>query len=285
MPVLAAAAAEDAIADWGRPATDITDLVVSTYSGAHMPGADLRLASLLGLRPSVRRTVLYLQGCTAGGAVLRVAKDIAENNPGARVLVACAELTLVMFRAPDDACPGTLVMQSMFADGASAAVVGARAEEPVELPIYEMVSASQFLIPETSDGRAAGVLNEAGLVFQPSRGIPALVRQNNERCVADALRPLGLGGWNGLFWAVQPSGRAILDAVEAGLALEADKLATSRSVLREYGYMSGASMIFVLDELRRRPSGELGVMLAIGPGISVETMVLRVAGARESSSD
>ena len=112
MPVLAAAAAEDAIAEWGRPATD---LVVSTYSGAHMPGADLRLASLLGLRPSVRRTVLYLQGCTAGGAVLRVAKDIAENNPGARVLVACAELNLVMFGAPDDACPGTLVMQSMFA--------------------------------------------------------------------------------------------------------------------------------------------------------------------------
>ncbi|XP_066336040.1 bisdemethoxycurcumin synthase-like [Miscanthus floridulus] len=290
VPVLAAAAAEDAIAEWGRPATDITDLVVSTYSGAHMPGADLRLASLLGLRPSVRRTVLYLQGCTAGGAVLRVAKDIAENNPGARVLVACAELTLVMFRAPDDACPGTLVMQSMFADGASAAVVGARAEEPVELPIYEMVSASQFSIPETSDGRAAGVLNEAGLVFQPSRGIPALVRQNIERCMADALRPLGLGdggggGWNDLFWAVQPSGRAILDAVEAGLVLEEDKLAASRRVLREYGYMSGASMIFVLDELRRRSAGELGVMLAIGPGISVETMVLRVAGARESSSD
>ena len=141
------------------------------------------------------------------------------------------------------------------------------------------------MIPETSDGRAAGVLNEAGLVFQPSRGIPALVRQNIERCVADALQPLGLGrgagGWNDLFWAVQPSGRAILDAVEAGLALECEKLAASRRVLREYGYMSGASMLFVLDELRRRPTGEVGFMLAIGPGISVETMVLRVAGARE----
>lgn len=61
VPELAAAAAEDAIAEWGRPASDITHLVVSTYSGAHMPGADLRLASLLGLRPTVHRTVLYLQ--------------------------------------------------------------------------------------------------------------------------------------------------------------------------------------------------------------------------------
>ncbi|GJN04738.1 hypothetical protein PR202_ga22309 [Eleusine coracana subsp. coracana] len=110
VPELAAAAAKDAIAEWGRPASDITHLVVSTYSGAHMPGADLHLASLLGLGPSVCRTVLYLQGCTAGSSVLRVAKDIAENNPGARVLVACAELTLVFFRAPGS-FPGTIAMQ------------------------------------------------------------------------------------------------------------------------------------------------------------------------------
>lgn len=115
--------------------------------------------------------------------------------------------------------------------------------------------------------------------------MPALVRQNIEQCVADALRPLGLaggGGWNDFFWAVQPSGHAIVDAVEEGLALEAKKLAASRCVLREYGYMSGASVLFVLDELRRTgadaatATGELGVMLAIGPGISVESMVLRV---------
>jgi predicted naringenin-chalcone synthase len=295
VPELTAAAAEDAIAEWGRPASDVTHLVVSTYSGAHMPGADLRLATLLGLRPTVRRTVLYLQGCTAGSAALRVAKDIAENNRGARVLVACAELTLVMFRAPDEVRPGTLVMQSMFGDGASAAVVGSGAEEPVERPLFEMVSASQDVIPEThEDGHAAGQLNEDGLVFQPSSGMPALVRQNIERCIADALAPLGLGGgggWNELFWAVQPSGRAILDGVEAGLALEPEKLTASRRVLREYGYMSGASMLFVLDELRRRrvgggwddvPAGGMGVMLGIGPGISVETMVLRAASSGQS---
>lgn len=91
VPELAAAAAGD-----------VTDLVVRTYSGAHIPGADICLASLLGLRPSVRCTALCLQGCTAGSAVLRVAKDVAENNPGARVLAACADLTLVMFRTPDE---------------------------------------------------------------------------------------------------------------------------------------------------------------------------------------
>ncbi|TVT97675.1 hypothetical protein EJB05_57067, partial [Eragrostis curvula] len=86
VPELAAAAAARAIAEWGRPASDVTHLVFATYSGAHMPGADLRLASLLGLRRAAQRTMMYLGGCAAGSAALRVAKDVAENNRGARVL-------------------------------------------------------------------------------------------------------------------------------------------------------------------------------------------------------
>ncbi|KAM0830486.1 hypothetical protein ACQ4PT_066185 [Festuca glaucescens] len=96
-PELAASAAAKAIAKWGRPATDVTHLIVSTNSGAHAPGADLRLASLLGLR-AVQRTMLHLNGCSgcsAGSASLRLAKDLAENNRGARVLVTCVELTIV----------------------------------------------------------------------------------------------------------------------------------------------------------------------------------------------
>jgi predicted naringenin-chalcone synthase len=70
------------------------------------------------------------------------------------------------------------------------------------------------------------------------------------------------------------------------LKLEPGKLAASRHVLREYGNMSGATIVFVLDELRRRRREEeagdrdqqlpeWGVMMAFGPGITVETMVLR----------
>uniref|UniRef100_N1QUX6 Chalcone synthase n=1 Tax=Aegilops tauschii TaxID=37682 RepID=N1QUX6_AEGTA len=213
VPDLAAAAAGKAIAEWGRPAADITHLVVSTYSGAHMPGVDLRLASLLGLDPSVRRTMLYLNGCSSGSAALRVAKDIAENNRGARVLVACAELTLIFFRAPDEAHVDTIIMQALFGDGAAAVIVGAEPDASAERPIFEMVAASQSVIPESTHG-AVGRLREDGLVFNPSFEMPALIRENIEQCMADAVGPLGLsGGWNDLFWAVHPGGRAILDSV------------------------------------------------------------------------
>jgi bisdemethoxycurcumin synthase len=292
VPELAAAAASKAIAEWGRPASDVTHLVLATYSGAHMPGADVRLASLLGLRRTAQRTMAYFGGCAAGSAALRLAKDVAENNPGARVLVVCAELNLVQFRAPEsDQSVDTLVIQALFGDGAAAVVVGAEdtnvnsAGNIHERPIFEMVSASQATIADSEDA-AAGHLREDGIAFRPTPKLPALVRQHVERCLADAVAPLGLSGrWNDLFWAVHPGGPAILDGVEAGLALAPEKLAVSRHVLAEYGNLSGASIIFVLDELRRRrevlEDGGLGVMLGLGPGVSVETMVLRAMGGEE----
>ncbi|XP_051200278.1 bisdemethoxycurcumin synthase [Lolium perenne] len=281
VPELAAAAARKAMDEWGRPAADITHLVVSTYSGAHMPGADLRLASLLGLDPSVRRTMIYFNGCSSGSAALRAAKDIAENNRGARVLVVCAELALIHFRAPDEAHIDTIILQALFGDGAGAVIVGAEPDSSDERPVFEMVAASQTVIPE-SNHAAVGRLTEHGLVFNPSFEMPALILENIEQTMADALGPLGLSGnWNDLFWAVHPGGKAILDSVEAGLRLEPTKLAASRHVLSEYGNMSGATVIFVLDEIRRQQSlGDhgMGVLLGLGPGVTVETMVLHATG-------
>uniref|UniRef100_A0ACD6AQA2 Uncharacterized protein n=1 Tax=Avena sativa TaxID=4498 RepID=A0ACD6AQA2_AVESA len=150
VPELAAAAARKALAEWGRPPAEITHLVVATYTGAHMPGVDLRLASLLGLDPSVRRTMLYMNGCSSGSTALRVAKDIAENNRDARVLIACAELALINFRAPDEAHVDTIIFQALFGDGAGAVIVGAEPNGSVERPVFEMVAASQSIIPKNA---------------------------------------------------------------------------------------------------------------------------------------
>ncbi|KAF0932328.1 hypothetical protein E2562_009587 [Oryza meyeriana var. granulata] len=70
VPRLAKSAALKAIAEWGSPAIDITHLIFSIYSGYRAPSADLQLASLLGLHPSVSRTILNLHGCSSGGRAL-----------------------------------------------------------------------------------------------------------------------------------------------------------------------------------------------------------------------
>ena len=291
VPKLAQCAAAKAIAEWGRPASEITHLVFSTYSAWGAPSADLRLATLLGLRPTVNRTILSLHGCYGGGRALGLARELAENNRGARVLVACAEITLVCFGGPDG---GNLVGHALFGDGAGAVIVGAGPfRDGEQSPIFEMVHATQTTVPKTEHALGMQV-SGSGVDFHLAIQVPTLIGQNVERCLLHAFRggddddnddggahlpsPLsGNGKWNDLFWAVHPGGRPILDNIDKVLKLEPEKLAASRHVLREYGNMSGATIVFVLDELRRRRSllPEWGAMLAFGPGVTIETMVLR----------
>jgi len=283
VPELAASAAAKAIAEWGRPATDITHLIFSTYSGARAPSADRRLASLLGLSPTVSRTILNLHGCYGGGRSLQLAKELAENNRGARVLVACSEITLIAFYGPEGGCPDNILGQALFGDGAGAVIVGADPVSPVERPLFEMAFASQTTIPETEDAISMQI-NKGGMEYHISNQVPRLLGCNVERCLVDAFHALGVSAaWNDLFWAIHPGGRAILDHIEGVLGLDDGKLAASRHVLSEFGNMSGTTVIFVLDELRRRrtvtakqggEAPEWGVMMAFGPGITIETMVL-----------
>jgi predicted naringenin-chalcone synthase len=88
-------AATKAIKEWGRPPSDITHLVYVSSSEIRLPGGDLHLAKLLGLRSDVNRVMLYMLGCYGGGSGIRVAKDLAENNPGSRVLLVTTECTLI----------------------------------------------------------------------------------------------------------------------------------------------------------------------------------------------
>uniref|UniRef100_A0A0D9XSN2 Chalcone/stilbene synthase N-terminal domain-containing protein n=1 Tax=Leersia perrieri TaxID=77586 RepID=A0A0D9XSN2_9ORYZ len=291
---LAAAAAANAIADWGRPTADITHLVLATSACAHAPSPDARLAKRLGLRPAVLRTSLLLHGCSGGCVALRLAKDIAGGDAGARVLVVSADTHLLAFAAPDEAHLETIVVNALFGDGAAAVVVGTTNPRiPDERPIFHMVSSSQTTIEGTEE-EVVMRISERGLDYNISGDVPALVRGSIERCIVDAIAPLGLaaaaagggGGWNEMFWAMHPGGRAILDGYEEALRLEHGKLDASRRVLSEYGNMGGTTIIFVLDELRRRRREEedglrfceWGAMVGLGPGLTIEIMVLRATG-------
>jgi alkylresorcinol/alkylpyrone synthase len=86
-----------------------------------------------------------------------------------------------------------------------------------------------------------------------------------------------LGGMVPTAWAVHPGGRSILDRVQAGLDLAPDALATSRAVLRAYGNMSSATVMFILRDMLHDDaigSGATIAGLAFGPGLTVESALL-----------
>nr|P22925.2 RecName: Full=Chalcone synthase D; AltName: Full=Naringenin-chalcone synthase D [Petunia x hybrida]CAA32733.1 chalcone synthase [Petunia x hybrida] len=291
VPKLGKEAAEKAIEEWNQPKSRITHLVFCTTTGVSMPGADFQLTKLLGLGSSVKRFMMNQLGCFAGGTVLRLAKDLAENNKGARVLVVCSEITVVTFRGPNDTHFDSLVGQALFGDGAAAVIIGSDPIPNVERPLFELVSAAQTLLPDSKNS-ICGELREIGLTFHLLKDVAELISNNIEKSLVEVFQPLGISAWNSIFWVAHPGGPAILNQVELKLGLNPEKLGATRHVLSEYGNMSSASILFVLDEMRKSSTqkgfdttGEglkWGVLIGFGPGITFETIVLHSVSTQGS---
>ncbi|KAF7824677.1 chalcone synthase-like [Senna tora] len=288
IPKLGKKAALKCIKEWGQPLSNITHLIFCTSSCInHVPGPDLCLANELGLSPDCNRLVIYDHGCHAGGCVVRVAKNFAENNPGSRVLVVCAETMLTSFQAPSPSHMDILVGHALFGDGAAAMIVGTDPIPNVERPLFEFVFASQ----STAKGYEEtihGNITEKGQTYFLGREIPSVVASNVEKCIVDAFGKLGMtvnkSDWNSLFYAIHPGGKAVLNDIEKVLELKEEKLGASRTILREYGNMWSPSVLFILDEMSKRSFNEgksttgeghdWGVLMGFGPGLTIETVVL-----------
>lgn len=266
------------IKEWGRPADNITHIVYVSSSEIRLPGGDLYLASKLGLRNDVGRVMLYFLGCYGGVTGLRVAKDIAENNPGSRVLLTTSETTILGFRPPNKARPYDLVGAALFGDGAAAVIIGTN---PVvqESPFMELNYAVQQFLPNTQnviDGR----LSEEGINFKLGRDLPQKIEENIEEFCKKLMEKANLKEFNELFWAVHPGGPAILNRLESTLKLNSDKLKCSRRALMDYGNVSSNTIFYVMENMReelmkRSGSEEWGLGLAFGPGITFEGILLR----------
>ncbi|KAH7576253.1 hypothetical protein JRO89_XS01G0023100 [Xanthoceras sorbifolium] len=266
------------IKEWGRPVEDITHIVYVSSSEIRLPGGDLYLATELGLKNDVGRVMLYFLGCYGGVTGLRVAKDIAENNPGSRILLTTSETTILGFRPPNKARPYDLVGAALFGDGAAAAMIGANPLMDKESPFMELNYAVQQFLPGTQnviDGR----LSEEGINFKLGRDLPQKIEDNIEVFCKKLMAKAGLEDFNDLFWAVHPGGPAILNRLESNLKLGNEKLECSRRALMDYGNVSSNTIFYVMDymreELKKKEMEEWGLALAFGPGITFEGILLR----------
>ena len=80
-------------------------------------------------------------------------------------------------------------------------------------------------------------------------------------------------------WALHPGGRAILDSLQNGLGLSDEQLIPSRNILRNYGNMSSASILFVLKEILKTSElkkDDYCCAVAFGPGLTMEVALLQV---------
>jgi len=262
MQVYAREAPELALAAIGQLESidGVTHMVVASCTGFTAPGIDQVIARRLGLAPTVERVLVGFMGCYAGVTALRTAAHIVRSAPTARVLVVSVELCTLHLQ-PTERVESLLAM-GQFADGAAAALVTA---EGLGLQLGDGLS----LTLEDSQDLITWTIGNTGFAMELSGEVPvrladALGDDDVVRQIA-AGRPLEAIG----AWAIHPGGKSILDAVERGLGLHPDKVAAARSVLSDFGNMSSASVLFVLQRLMaERPRS--GVALAFGPGLAME---------------
>ncbi|XP_015087347.1 type III polyketide synthase A [Solanum pennellii] len=271
------------IKEWGRSVDEISHIVYVSSSEIRLPGGDLHLSTELGLRSDVGRVMLYFLGCYGGVTGLRVAKDIAENNPGSRVLLTTSETTILGFRPPNNARPYDLVGAALFGDGAAAVIIGTEPIIGTESPFIELNFAMQQFLPGTKnviDGR----LTDEGINFKLGRDLPEKIQENIEEFCKKLIAKndeLQGSNYNDLFWAVHPGGPAILDRLEKTMKLENEKLNCSRKALMDFGNVSSNTIFYVIENMReemknKKDGGEeWGLALAFGPGITFEGILLR----------
>lgn len=248
---------------------DVTHVVTVSCTGFYNPGPDYFIVRDLGIPVSAQRYHLGFMGCYAAFPALRMARQFCEADPRAVVLVMCLELCSlhVQLRAEDD----FVLANSLFADGAGAAIVSAREPAPGQ-SAYRFDDFHSTLVP-SGEQDMAWRIGDHGFDIALSSYVPKIIGAN----IRDFIEPSLAGSGQALddveTWAVHPGGKSIIDQVQKCLGLRPEQVRASRDVLRDCGNMSSATILFVLRDILMQPSGKAGekvCAMAFGPGLTVE---------------
>ena len=262
---LAARAAASALDRSGTPPERITHVVTASCTGFEAPGPDQWLIEDLALSTRVRRLHVGFMGCHAAVNALATAAAIARADPQARVLVCCVEICSVHLHY--GARLDRLIANTLFSDGAAAAIVGTQPGTPV-LETFDSV-----LMPDTRDEMAWSIGNH-GFEMTLGARVPEILQASVGPWVASMLarHHLRVGEVGG--WAIHPGGPRVIEAVLASLQLPEKTGDHSRDVLRRFGNMSSATLLFILDQLDRHRVPRPWVGMAFGPGLAGESLLV-----------
>ncbi|AEG44277.1 type III polyketide synthase [Isoptericola variabilis] len=282
---LAERAAREALDAAGLAPSDVDQVFTTSVTGVAAPSLDVLVAGRLPLRSDVRRTPSFGLGCAGGaGGLARVHEQLA-GRPRDVALLLSVELCSLTLQHRDDST-ANLVATGLFGDGGAAAVlVGDEhrlARPPVAPPrrTASVVDTRSQLYPGTADDLGWRV-RDTGFSIVLSARLPDLVRSHLLADVKGLLAEHGLAPADVPTWVVHAGGPRVLDAVRDALGLAEEDLRHSREHLADAGNLSSASVLHVLArtlEATDAPPGSPAVLMAFGPGVSTELVLLRLEG-------
>ncbi|MHB8241945.1 MAG: 3-oxoacyl-[acyl-carrier-protein] synthase III C-terminal domain-containing protein [Solirubrobacteraceae bacterium] len=252
----------------------IGTVLSSSLYGLGCPTLAHRLVEHYGMSPTTDKYHVVGVGCASAVPLLRLGAQALHQHPGRQVLLVAAEsMSSILMPARDGDARAKTVGSAIFGDGCAAAL------------LCDETSATGPTILASQVHQLPGTLDAVSLSLEPgdsylhlARELPNLAAAPLADLVAEFLRHRHLDDGAIDHWIVHPGGRRIIEGVQQSLALSDDDLAVSWQALAEHGNVGTPSILYVLQstiEERAPEAGERGLMVTVGPGVTVGLMLLQ----------
>jgi predicted naringenin-chalcone synthase len=249
---------------------EITHLITVSCTGMSAPGLDLQIVELMQLPKNIFRTSVNFMGCYAAIHALKLANAICIAEPNAKVIIVCTELCTLHFqRAPT---MDNIASSLLFSDGSAAALITSDNNSANGIRLKNFYS--EILSKGKKD--MAWELSSTGFLMTLSNYVPDLLEQDFATFTETALQQNDLTLNDVTHWCIHPGGKRILEAVEKSLDIYKEQLEPSYKILQEYGNMSSATILFVLEKMMNdidynKPNTIFSA--GFGPGLTLETFI------------
>ncbi len=257
---------------------DIDAIFTISSTGLATPTIEARIMNILPFSVHTKRIPIWGLGCAGGASGLSRAYEYCLAFPTAKVLVLTIELCSLTFQK-NDLSKSNLIGSSLFADGvACALVVGDRVEKESisHLTAYPTILATRSTTMKDSLDVMGWEVKENGLYVVFSKDIPSIIEKWLKPNVNSFLFEYDCKLEELQHFIAHPGGKKVLDAYLKSLQLPAEMLEISANVLKNYGNMSSATILYVLNRtMKVAKNHDMGLATALGPGFSSELLLLQ----------
>lgn len=257
--------------------SDIGAIFSTTVTGLAIPTLESRLMNEFKINPRAKRIPLFGLGCLGGVAGINRVHDYLKSYPNEAVILLASELCTLTFQFQDQSV-ANLVGTSLFADGSAAVLMCGEKHPLAKKARLQVQDVGSFFYPETDRIMGWDVVS-TGFQIILSGDVPQIVKDNVKPNLKEFLGNKKLSMNDVQFYISHPGGPKVLDAICEVTETDKSAFQFSYQSLKEKGNMSSVS---VLDVMRRTfehnqlRSGEMGVMIAMGPAFASEFNLIKV---------
>ena len=250
--------------------TDLDYIITVSCTGIMIPSVDAYLINSLGMKQDIVRLPVTEMGCAAGVSGIIYAKNFLKANPNKRAAVVAVEAPTATFQLNDFSMTN-IVSAAIFGDGASSVILSSFDDDKgptiIDEEMYHFFDATHMM--------GFNLVN-SGLQMILDKEVPQKIADHFPAIIHPFLaqNKLTIEDINHLIF--HPGGKKIVQTVEDLFGKLGKNINDTKEVLRLYGNMSSATVLYVLERfMDRNPTkGERGIMLSFGPGFSAQRILL-----------